>query len=141
MTGQDDLDRADALLDVDRADQAREIIVRVMARDPESVRAACLLASAFRVSEDWARMRAAAERACALAPEHSWAHQLRSVALRGLGHHASAAAAARQAVKLDPENPSALVTLVQALLRPEHRGVQATSPSCRGPRVAPGARA
>ena len=61
-------------------------------------------------------MRAAAERACALAPEHSWAHQLRSVALHGLGHHASAAAAARQAVKLDPENPSALVTLVQALL-------------------------
>ena len=44
------------------------------------------------------------------------AHQLRSVALRGLGHHASAAAAARQAVKLDPENPSPLVTLVQALL-------------------------
>ncbi|GAA5178797.1 hypothetical protein GCM10023322_06820 [Rugosimonospora acidiphila] len=111
-----ELRRVDALLELRRWQPAQQILAAVAAGDPNSVRVACLLARCHQLAKNWPAMLAETQRACALEPNHEWAHRLRSVALRELDRPVEAAEAAREALRLKPQLWQPYVVLAQALL-------------------------
>ncbi|HKT06205.1 MAG TPA: tetratricopeptide repeat protein [Rugosimonospora sp.] len=114
--GDEDLRRATALLEVGRVPEARAMLAAVIAREPGSARAACLMSRCHQASGDFRGMLAEAERACALDGEDEWAHRLRSSALRELGRPSGAVAAAGEAVRLNPRSWQPYVVLAEAKL-------------------------
>src|SRR5260370_10626836 len=90
------------MLDVRRFDEAAELLARVVAGEPESSRAWCLMARAHLGADRYAEAVTAANRAVALDPADEWPHRLASNALVHLGHHADALRAAHQACRLAP---------------------------------------
>jgi tetratricopeptide (TPR) repeat protein len=111
-----ELRRVDALLGLGRWEAAQRILIPLAARDPNSAQMACLLARCHHLAKDWPAMLAEAERACALAPNDDLSHRLRSVALRILDRPVEAVAAAREAVRLKPQQWQPYVVLAEALL-------------------------
>ncbi len=65
---------------------------------------------------EYAKAIAATERAAAADPQDEWPQRLRSIALLETGRRREALRAAREAVRLGPDVPAALFTLVQAQL-------------------------
>jgi Flp pilus assembly protein TadD len=111
-----DLQRARALLDVGRHDQARTALGQYLASSPQSVEALCLLARSHQLDRDYHEMLRAAEQAVAVAPGSEWAHRLRSIALGKLRVPVEALLAARRAVELAPHAWQPYVIMVDALL-------------------------
>lgn len=111
-----DLQRARALLDVGRHDQARTALGQYLASSPQSVEALCLLARSHQLDRDYHEMLRAADRAVAAAPDSEWAHRLRSIALGKLRLPVEALLAARHAVELAPHAWQPYVIMVDALL-------------------------
>jgi tetratricopeptide (TPR) repeat protein len=111
-----DLQRARALLDVGRFEQARVALGEYLASSPQSVEALCLLARSHQLGRDYHEMLLAADHAVAAAPASEWAHRLRSIALGKLRLPLQAVAAARHAVELAPYAWQPYVIMVDALL-------------------------
>ena len=111
-----DLQRARALLDVGRHDQARTALGQYLASSPQSVEALCLLARSHQLDRDYHEMLRAADQAVASAPDSEWAHRLRSIALGKLRLPVEALLAARHAVELAPHAWQPYVIMVDALL-------------------------
>ena len=95
--------RADALLDLGRADEAAALLREAIASEPESAHLHAQLAFALVRAERPKEALAAAETAAGLAPHWEWPHRLRAVALRALGKAKQAVAAAEEAVRIAPE--------------------------------------
>jgi tetratricopeptide (TPR) repeat protein len=111
-----DLQRARALLDVGRHEQARQALGQYLAGAPQSVEALCLLARSHQLARSYPEMLAAADRAVAAAPDGEWPHRLRSIALGKLRRLGPALAAAQRSVELAPHAWQPYVILVDALL-------------------------
>ncbi|GAA2608235.1 tetratricopeptide repeat protein [Actinomadura fulvescens] len=110
------LGRAQALLEVGRTRQARELAAGVVAERPSDVEALCLVAECLSREGDDRVMLAAAERAVAADPAYEHAHRLRALALVRLERGADAVAAAREAVRLAPGTWQGQVMLALALI-------------------------
>lgn len=93
------VERARALLDAGRPEEAARLLATTGADDAEG---SLLLAQAHLERGAYADAVAAAERAAALAPEAEAPHRLRSFALARSGRPAEALAAAREAVRREP---------------------------------------
>jgi len=116
LSAGDRLRHAWDLLDVNRTDDAEEIVRAVLAEAPGDAAALCTLALCHNLGNEPEEMLAAATAAVAADPENGWAHRLRSAALRQLGRMPEAIAAADAAVALDPQSRLAAVARTNALL-------------------------
>ena len=67
-----ELARASAMLDVRRFDEAAELLARVVAAEPDSSRAWCLMARAHLGADRYSEAVTAANRAAALDPADEW---------------------------------------------------------------------
>ncbi|MBV9094586.1 MAG: tetratricopeptide repeat protein [Streptosporangiaceae bacterium] len=111
-----ELARASAMLDVRRFDQAAQLLGRVVAAEPDSSRAWCLMARAHLGADRFADAVAAANRAVALDPADEWPHRLASNALVHLDDHAGALGAAYRARRFAPGYWQTHVCVAQAAL-------------------------
>jgi Flp pilus assembly protein TadD len=112
----ENLSRARSLLDIGRWEQARDILIPVLAAHPDSRETLCLLARSHQLAGDWHGMLRHAEAAAAVSPEHEWAHRQRSVALRHLYRVAESVEAARTAVRCAPRTWVTHQELAESLL-------------------------
>ncbi|EFL26186.1 translation initiation factor IF-2 [Streptomyces himastatinicus ATCC 53653] len=108
--------QAAALIELDRYDQAKELLARRLAGDPDDVRAWARLAVCHNHAEDFEDALHAAQEALRRAPEDFATHRIRSYALRRLGRADEAVAAAREAVRILPDHWAGYVTLSEALI-------------------------
>lgn len=114
----DALDRAGALAEVGRDDQAEALLRRALADDPEDAALHAALSQVLLRRGEHAAALEHAERTVALAPEVGFGHALRSMVLStDLRRRREAVDAAREAVRLDPEEPYGHLTLSRACLR------------------------
>jgi tetratricopeptide (TPR) repeat protein len=109
-----ELGRAAAMIDLGRFADAVAALGPVVAAEPDSERAWCLLARAQLGSGHPAAAVAAARRASALDPANDWPYRLASTALIGLGRPEDALRAALQARDLAPQFWRSHVCLAQA---------------------------
>ena len=98
------LERAQALIELGRFDEAASLLRQLLASEPNLAPAWCLFAQTQIGLDDAKAGLDAAERAAALEPGNDWPHRLRSVALQQLGDMDGSIAAAREAVSIDPHN-------------------------------------
>ncbi|GAA4244330.1 tetratricopeptide repeat protein [Dactylosporangium darangshiense] len=133
MTG---LARATALLEIGRADAARQEVLALLADDPHDVEALCLLARTHQAENGYGPMRDAAAQAVAADPEHADAHLLLAFALVGLHEPEPAQVSALEAVRLAPEDWRAQAALALAEFNRGHR-LRAFRASERAVRLAP----
>jgi tetratricopeptide (TPR) repeat protein len=131
------LSRARQLVDLGRWGDAVTELEMVLAAEPASVEALCMLGqSRLNLGEPDAGCRAA-EAALAMAPDHEWAHRVHSVALGMTGRHDRAVAAAREAVRLAPDHPDGHQRLAHALLHLPGRAAEAGAAAERAVELAP----
>ena len=115
MTPEAAVERAFALLDMQRPREALEHLQPAVAADPDIPELHCLVAIAkLQLGAPRAALEAA-ERAVAAGAEEEWAHRLRAVALLQLGRKGEARDAALQAARLAPEQATTHVVLASAL--------------------------
>jgi tetratricopeptide (TPR) repeat protein len=107
--------RAQALISVDRADEAAAVLSHALASEPANAHAWCLLASAHLLAKRPQDALEAASRSIALEPEVEWSHRLASVASLRLKHRRAAVREAREAVRLAPHLALAHAQLSLAL--------------------------
>src|SRR5580698_4033077 len=115
-----ELARASTMLDVGRCDEATALVSRVVAAEPESSRAWCLLARAHLGTKRYTDAIGAANRAVSLDPADEWPHRLASNALIHLGNNADALRAAGEACRLAPGLWQTHVCVAQAALAGRH---------------------
>lgn len=108
--------QAEALIAVKRYPDAIAVIRRALAAAPQDTNLLGLLAQANIELGDFVTALSAAEGLIAVDPAYEWGHRLRSLALAGVGRHREGEAAAREAVRLSPSNPSAHLVLVDRLM-------------------------
>ncbi len=104
------------MLDVKRFDEASALLSRIVAAEPESSRAWCLMARAHLGADRYAEAITAANRAVALEPTDEWPHRLASNALVHLGNYGDALRAAHEACRLAPGYWQTHVCVAQAAL-------------------------
>lgn len=95
--------RASSYVDLGRWRDAAVELGLVLAAQPQSAEALCLLAQCLLHLGDDEEARRAAESALTVAPDSEWAHRLRSLVLQRQGRHQEAVAAAWEAVRLAPQ--------------------------------------
>lgn len=106
------VERATALVELDRHEAALEAAVRALALNPAGgARAHCLMVLALLGLDRPGDAVAAAERAAAAAPDWEWPHRLRAIAFQGLCRNGEALAAAEEALRLAPSEPSVLAVV------------------------------
>jgi tetratricopeptide (TPR) repeat protein len=110
------LQRARAMIDVGRFDDAITLLGPVVAAEPDNDRAWALLAQAHIGAQRPAEGLAAAGQALQLDPASAWAHRLRSIALRMTGHADAAMQPATEACRLEPHSWLNHLNLAQASL-------------------------
>jgi tetratricopeptide (TPR) repeat protein len=110
-----ELQRARALCELRRFADASSLLEHVIAADPQIPAAWCLLAQAKLGTREPGAALQAARTAISVDPEMEWPHRLASVALSLQGQTKEAVHAAREAVRLDPQNWRGLVRLAEAL--------------------------
>jgi tetratricopeptide (TPR) repeat protein len=131
-----ELARASTMLDVGRCDEATALLSRVVAAEPDSGRAWCLLARAHLGTKRYVDAIGAANRAVALDPADEWPHRLASNALIHLGNHADALRAAGEACRLAPDFWQTHVCVAQAALASHHLDI-ADAAAARARALAP----
>lgn len=112
-----EIERARALCELARFDDAAPLLRRAVAAEPQNADAWCLLAQAElgrRHDEDALQ---AAGTALSLAPDDEWPHRLTSIALERLGRHEESLAMARAATRVAPYAWRAFVRLAHAAVR------------------------
>jgi Flp pilus assembly protein TadD len=131
-----ELARASAMLDVKRYDEAARLLARVVAAEPDSARAWCLMARAQLGADRYVEAVEAANRAVALDPVDEWPHRLASNALVHMGNYGDALRAAHEARRLAPSYWQAHVCLAQAALAAQRLDA-ATNAAARARALAP----
>jgi tetratricopeptide (TPR) repeat protein len=106
--------RAQALMDIDRWDEALLILLPVATAAPDSSHVLCRLAQCYCSLGDLPTALYYADMAIAADPENELGYRLQSVILKLQGENKPALLAAREAVRLVPTDPSALYTLCSA---------------------------
>ncbi|XVU22236.1 tetratricopeptide repeat protein [Actinoplanes sp. CA-054009] len=107
--------RAHRLAQVGRYDEAEKAARDGLAADPGDARLLTLLASVLRLRRDYAGALATADAAVAAAPQFADAHAERAENLIVMIRSRDAVAAAAEAVRLDPTEPTAHFVLARAL--------------------------
>jgi tetratricopeptide (TPR) repeat protein len=97
------LGRAEAALEVGRAEEAERAARGALGADPSSEAAHGLLARALLQQGRHEEALRAAEEGLAVAPDSEWLHRLRAVQLQALGQLPEALAATDEAVRLAPD--------------------------------------
>src|ERR1700678_1538682 len=110
------LARASRMLDVRRYDEATSLLAQLVAAEPESSRAWCLMSRAHLGTSRYTDALAAANRAVMLDPGDEWPHRLASNALVHTGRYSDALRAAEQACRLAPHFWQTHVCVAQAAL-------------------------
>ncbi|MBR7825048.1 tetratricopeptide repeat protein [Actinospica sp. MGRD01-02] len=112
-----DLQRAQQLLDLGRAAQARELAASALAARPNSPVALRLLARCHMALGEHREAVRIARAAVAADPGAEYGFRILSMALRRIKHHREAADAAAEAVRLAPHEWRAFSALAQSLYR------------------------
>jgi Flp pilus assembly protein TadD len=110
------MERAAALCDLGRSNEAISRLRMLLVDDPHDLDVLALLAEAQFDGGDPDGALITAESAISIAPEAAWPHHAASVACRRRGLRPEAIAHAKEAVRLDPDNPWSFMTLARALL-------------------------
>jgi Flp pilus assembly protein TadD len=116
-----EIERARALCDLGRFDDAAPLLQRAVALEPQNADAWCLLAQAQLGRHNDEDALQAAGTALSLAPDDEWPHRLFSVALQRLGRNEESLLAAREATRVAPYAWPAFVRLAHAALADGHR--------------------
>jgi tetratricopeptide (TPR) repeat protein len=132
------LERAQALIEFGRLDDAAALLRELLGSEPNSAPAWALLAQAEIGLGDPKAGLDAAERAAALEPESDAPHRLRSIAMQQLGDDEGAVSAARAAVTLAPHNWQTHSRLAIALGVAKQDLDDALASAERGVELAPG---
>jgi Flp pilus assembly protein TadD len=111
--------KAQALLEVNRADDAAAALAQALANDPRDWHAWCVLAVAHLHRHRYREAVECTKRAIELRPGAEWPHRIASIAELEVGNRGRAVAAAREAVRLAPHSPYAHAQLAYSL---SHRG-------------------
>ena len=130
-----DLKRAQQLLDLGRAAQAREVAASVLAARPNSAGALRLLARCHMALGDHREAVRIARAAVAADPASEHGYRILSTALRRIKNKREAAAAAAEAVRLAPQEWRAHAALAQSLYRRSPKRALAAAEQAR--RLAP----
>lgn len=109
-------ERAQALMDLHRYQEAAEAARRILATDPQNPRVVGLVAVAEFNAGNHQLALEAATAAIALEPDEEYMHRIASLAAIGLGDAQRAADEAGEAVRLAPNSAAAHMTLAQALM-------------------------
>ncbi|MFI0778170.1 tetratricopeptide repeat protein [Streptomyces sp. NPDC021212] len=126
-----------ALLELGRFDQAKELLARRLASDPDDVRAWVRLAICHINTKDFEDALHATQEALRRAPEDFSAHRFRSLALRRTGRSDESVAAAREAIRISPDHWMAYTALSEALIMPPDRWPQAYEAAVTAVRLGP----
>jgi tetratricopeptide (TPR) repeat protein len=124
------------MLDLGRYDEAASLLGRVVAAEPGSARAWCLLARAHLGADRYQAAVDAANRAASLEPTDEWPHRLASNALMHLGNHSEALRAAGESRRLAPSYWQTHVCVAQAALAASSLGLASTA-AAEARRLAP----
>lgn len=95
--------QADGLIDLERYDEARTLLSRRLAEDPNDVRAWVKLGRCLAIQGEPQSAVEATTEAVRLAPEDGGAHFMRAYALRDAKRLPEAEESAREAIRCDPE--------------------------------------
>jgi Flp pilus assembly protein TadD len=131
------LQRASALCDLNRNDEAVRLLSEILALNPDSSRAWGLKARAELALGDFNAALLSAKHGIAIAPEQEWHHRLASMALARLGKHDEAAWHAREAVRTAPHEFRALTNLARVLAPRRADRAQAREAADRALALAP----
>ncbi|MEU1803257.1 tetratricopeptide repeat protein [Streptomyces sp. NPDC019937] len=129
--------QAAALIELERFDQAKELLTRRLATDPDDVRAWVRMAACHNSTRDFEDALRATEEALRRAPEDFSAHRFRSFALRRLGRSDESVAAAREAIRVIPDHWMGYVALSEALIYPADRWPQSYEAAVTAVRLGP----
>jgi Flp pilus assembly protein TadD len=132
-----ELQRASALCDLRRYEEASEKLARVLAAAPDEGGGWCLLARARLGCGDNTGALEAARKALTLLPEEEWPHKLTSIALLHLGHNEEAIGAARECVRLAPMFWQAHAHLAETLATNKNKLPEALTAAQRAAALAP----
>ncbi|KUJ70679.1 hypothetical protein ACZ90_01960 [Streptomyces albus subsp. albus] len=110
-----DVDRAEALFEVGRPEEARALLYTHLNTHQQDVLAWTLTAACFLEMKNWQGALNTAQIALRVDPEHAAAHIHRASALLKLGRAREAVTAARESVRLAPHNWAPYVALSQAM--------------------------
>jgi len=132
-----DLQRASALCDLQRYDEAISHVNSILAVEPQSATAWCLKARAELGRGAHEDALLAAKHAIALTPEAGWPHRLASIALGSAGEHQGAMWHAREAARTEPHEWRSYTTLARALLRDPNVRAEARDAALRALQLAP----
>jgi Flp pilus assembly protein TadD len=115
MDGVAALERASALCDLGRWDEAAVQLRTILGTDPHNEDGRCLLAQAELGRNDNDQALQSALVAISLNPENEWPHRIASLALSELGRDQEANVMARNAVRLAPHEAQCHINLAQLL--------------------------
>lgn len=108
-----DLQRAEALIDLHRPDEALVLVHAAMARDPQDPEPHLVASRAHLAATRYDAMRTAARKALSLDPESSVAMWLVAIAFSATGDHGEARSWAAEAVRLAPDDSVARALLAE----------------------------
>src|SRR5262245_58907077 len=114
------MSRAQALMDIERWSDAVAILNKGLATNPDNHWILCSLSLSHLNMGDRDRAMEYANRAVTIATEEEWGHRLRSVILLQQKKTGESLQAAREAVRVEPEWPTALYVVTQALIANKH---------------------
>jgi tetratricopeptide (TPR) repeat protein len=104
-------DRADALIEMGRPEEAIPLLVRAIGLEPDDAHTRCRFVLALMRTGKQTEALEQAEAALAVDASGEWPHRLRAILLGQQGRHKEALESALEAVRIEPELPSALYTL------------------------------
>ncbi|MGW3654353.1 tetratricopeptide repeat protein [Streptomyces sp. NPDC005151] len=135
--GQDLTEQASTLLMLNRVDEAKALLAKRLAQDPEDVRAWAQLGRCHERAKEYEKAVEATGAALAIDPEYVSALITRTYALRRLRRIDEALAAAQEAVRLAPHFCQSYVALAEALNAWQPRWPEALAAVQEAVRLAP----
>jgi tetratricopeptide (TPR) repeat protein len=104
-------ERANALIEMGRPEEAIPLLVRAIGLEPDDAHTRCRLVLALMRTDKQKEALEQAEAALSVDASGEWPHRLRAILLGQQGRHKEALMSALEAVRIEPELPSALYTL------------------------------
>jgi tetratricopeptide (TPR) repeat protein len=110
------LEKADSLIDVERANEALTLLQEAARLAPDNSDVLCRMSVAYITLEEWNAALNNSNLAVIASPDEEWGHRLCSIALLKLGNPHEGLRAAEAAVNLDADNAKCALALAQAQL-------------------------